>query len=466
MTQLWVWIICCFLAALVLRRRIRVAIGAVLALWVLVPAVGNPLITGVANGPLSVHAATWFILAILAVRLLHDPGSVTAVLGRHFALFLIMAMVILAAALSSLTSLAGGGMVLLVDQIAAPVAFFLIMLSAAAGDEGLVSMVRAVLIGLAAVAGLVALAQWLTHSVLFYEAGFRTQYWFNPGTDRWMGTLDQPLALSLLISVTAPLVAGLSRNALQSVLLVLMVVGVLITQSRVGILVVALSVAAVVVFAKRRIWVRVVLLAVLSVATWLIMTSPLIEGVVARFEDDTGSAEARARALEYFLARWTDYLIAGQGVGSSYRVAVQGGLQTSFENPLVMYSVDFGIVFAVLYFGAMAILVLRNAGRHHYRGLTLAGILAVAVCQTYSSLATRSAAGIIVWTVLAMVVIAGESVAGQEQELAVASVHRPAHVAGGPADRPSLLPAPRAARAAAHSGAHAAAPAAAAGPGP
>src|SRR4029453_3852656 len=116
-----------------------------------------------------------------------------------------------------------------------------------------------------------------------------------------------------------------------------------------------------------------------------------------------------------------DYLIAGQGIGASYRVAVQGGLQTSFENPLVMYSIDFGIVFAALYFGCMAFLVLRNAPRHHFRGLTLAGVLAVGVPQTYSSLATRSAAGIIVWTILAMIAIAGEAAYRRESSAGLGS---------------------------------------------
>jgi hypothetical protein len=121
--------------------------------------------------------------------------------------------------------------------------------------------------------------------------------------------------------------------------------------------------------------------------------------------DDTGSSEARAKALEYFLSRWSDFAVAGQGIGSSYRVAVQAGLQSSFENPTLMYGVDFGILFAVLYFGSMAVLVVRGF-RTGNPGLALAGIMALVIPQTYSSLATRSAGGIIVWTVLAMVVIA------------------------------------------------------------
>ncbi|WP_115790090.1 hypothetical protein [Arthrobacter silvisoli] len=415
MVRLALWIVCCFGFAWLFRRRIRWVFAAVLGLWMLVPTVGSPLITGVDSGSLSIHAASWLIFAAFVVRLAHDPVSLSRVLGREFFLFMGLALVVLAAFLASRTSQEGGGMVLLVDQILAPVLFFLVLLSAALTDPDLATALRTILLTLVAVTCVIALVQWLTHSVLFYEEGFLTQYWFNPETDRWMGTLDQPLALSLAICVAAPLVAGLKHNSVQALLLILMITGVLVTQSRVGLFVVGFSVVAVVLFARRRVWVKIAFLAVLSVATWFIVQSPLVAGVAQRLADDTGSAEARARAMEYFVAHWADYFIAGQGIGASYRVAVQGGLQTSFESPLVMYSIDFGIVFALLYFGMMAYLVLKHATRHHFRGLTLAGVLAVAVPQTYSSLATRSAAAIVIWTVFAMLVMAGDKVVRQRQ---------------------------------------------------
>jgi O-Antigen ligase len=417
MVRLALWIVCCFGFAWLFRWRIRWAFAAVLGLWMLVPTVGSPLITGVDGGALSMHAASWLIFAVFIVRMLHDPVSLRQVLGRQFFLFMALGLVVLAAFLASRTSQEGGGMVLMVDQILAPVLFFLLLLSAAIKDPDLVTALRTMFLTLVAITCVIALVQWLSHSVLFYEEGFLTQYWFNPETDRWMGTLDQPLALSLAICVAAPLVAGLKHNSLQALLLLLMITGVLVTQSRVGLFVVGFSVVAVVLFAKRRVWVKIAFLAVLGVATWFIVQSPLVAGVAQRLEDDTGSAEARARALEYFVAHWSDYFIAGQGIGASYRVAVQGGLQTSFENPLVMYSIDFGIVFAVLYFSVMAYLVLKHAPRHHFRGLTLAGLLAVAVPQTYSSLATRSAAAIIIWTVFAMLVMAGDEVVRQQEAL-------------------------------------------------
>lgn len=441
--QLGLWIGLCLAAGFALRTRPRVTVGAVLALWFLVPAVGSSVITGVTSGPLSLHAASWLIFAVFATRLLNGPAAFKVVLGRHFTLAVLLAVVVVAAVLASRAADSGGGMVLLADQIVAPVLFFFLLLSVAATDPKLVTWLRTILLWLVAAVCLVALLQWLTHSPLVYEQGFSKQYWYKPENNRWMGTVDQPLALSLIIVAAAPLVAGLKRNLVQLVLLVLMIVGILVTQSRAGLVVLALCIAVVVLFARRPAWLKTILLSMIAAAALVITTSPLVEGVVGRIEDDTGSTEARALSLQYFFNHWGGYAIAGQGSGASYRVAVQGGLETSFENPLLMYSVDFGIAFAVLYFGAMVALVLRNAFSHRVRGLTLAAILVVAVPQTYSSLATRSVAGILVWTVLAMLVMAAEEARRERQAAATASpaAHQPA-ATGRRRDRgPAMAPA-------------------------
>lgn len=403
--QLAAWAGVCLAAAFLFRKRARVPLAAVLGLWLLVPAIGAATLTGVSSGPLSVHPATWLVLCIFLVRLFHDPASVRIVLGRHFLLFLVLGLVIVAAYLATSTSDSGGGMVLLVDQIMLPVLFFLLLLAEAVRGGGLVVLLRAVLLVLVALACAVAVAQWLSGNVLFYEAGFKTQYWFARNSGRWMGTLDQPLALSLVVSVAAPLVAGLTRQWLQAGLLGLMAVAVLISQSRVGLVALAVATVVVVLFVRRPVWVKTAMLLVMTGVGAAIMVSPLVAGVAARVANDTGSSEARGIALDYFISRWHDYAVAGQGIGSSYRVAVQAGLQTSFENPILMYGIDFGLLFAVLYFGAMTVLVLRGM-RTGYPGLALAAIMALVIPQTYSSLATRSAGGIVVWTVLAMVVIA------------------------------------------------------------
>lgn len=439
--QLAAWIVLCLMAAFLLRARARVLITAVLCLWMLVPAVGSPLITGVGSGPLSLHAASWLILAIFIARMLHDPWSVHVALARHFFQFLTLAVVMAAAFLASATSGAGGGMVLLVDQIVVPVVFCLVLLAEADRAGGLVAILRTVILTLVAIVCVIAIAQWLTNSFLFYESGYTNDYWFRRNSGRWMATLDQPLALSLVIALSAPLVAGLKRIWLQVLLLALMVVGVLITQSRVGLAALAVTVVVTLLFAKFRVWIKAAMLVGAAAGAAAIMASPLIAGVAARVVDDAGSAQARSLARDYFLTRWSDYALAGEGIGSSYRLARQIGLETSFENPILMYSLDVGIIFALLYFGAMLAIVVLKGPRNGYKGLLLAGIMAVIIPQTYSSLATRSAAAIIVWTVLAMVIIAGDEAQDRARVLRARQERGEAAAAEAASPRGSLIPA-------------------------
>src|SRR6476660_5974260 len=129
--QLALWIGLCLAAAVVFRRRPRVLIVAVVGLWLLVPAVGASVVTGVDAGPLGFHPATWLVLALFAVRMLHDPWSIQRALARRFLLFVVLAVVVIAALLSSLTTSTAGGLLVLVDQILIPVLFFLFLLSEA-----------------------------------------------------------------------------------------------------------------------------------------------------------------------------------------------------------------------------------------------------------------------------------------------------------------------------------------------
>lgn len=419
--QLAAWIVACGVFAIGFRQRPAVSLVAVLALWFLVPTVGSPLITGQPTGFLSMHAATWLIVAAFVAALEHDTDALLAAIARHIYVFLALGVVIGAAVLTTATRVGGGGTVLLVDQIVAPIMFFLLVLAAASRNPELVGWLRVALLSLAAIVSGVAVAQWYSESVLFYEDGFLTQYWFNPDNRRWMGVLDQPLTLSMAMCVLAPLVAG-ARAIVQVPLLALMSMAVMVSQSRVG-LVIFIIVLVYLVFSSRTgPLAKGGMILGLTVAGAALLTTPVAEGLLGRIEDDTGSFAARSEATASFFDNWLDYLVVGNGIGSSYGIAEQSGLSTSLESSILMYSVDLGVIFAVLYFGAIFALVVKYAGSNGIRGLGLAAFLAVMIPQTYSALGTRSAAGILMWAVVAMLVAAGERTRelGAEEDLAVA----------------------------------------------
>ncbi|MHA7269818.1 hypothetical protein [Arthrobacter sp. HLT1-20] len=408
MLQLGLWIGLCGAAAFGLRRKPFILVVAALALMFLVPTVGSPLITGQSAGPLSLHAGTWLIFLTLLVQFMFYSETVFKVISKDIFLFLILAVVFAAGVLATREG-GGGGLVVLVDQVMAPVMLFILIVSMGPGDPALVGKIRAVLLTLAAIVSIIAIIQWSTHSVLFYEKGFETQYWFTPEQSRWMGTFDQPLALSFALCTVGALLAGIRRLAIQLPLLALFATAVLTTQSRVGILIFLAVALLVVMRSTAKFLAKAFMLSVLIGAGYLFYDSPLAAGVLGRFVDDTGSGQAREAATRFFLDTWPQFVLTGQGMTSSYQVGQTAGLGTSLESSILMYSIDVGVLFALMYFGTMIFIVLRGAVAKIGGGLVLAGILAVAIPQTYSSLATRSVAGIIVWTILALIVLATDA---------------------------------------------------------
>jgi len=403
--QLVAWIALCVVVAVLTRNHPRIYLSAAVVAWFAIPVVGSRLVTGEAGGPLSFHPATWLIAASAGVQLLHNPRAVAAAVAHKVHIFLALALV--AGAAVAATVVHRGSFVVLVDQLLAPVTFFLLILAAGLADAGLLAVLKNLLVTLGVAVSTVALTQTLMGQVIFYESGFLTQYWFDPEDNRWMGTIDQPLALSLALCMIAPLVAGLRHPGLQLVMLVLFGAGVLASQSRLGIIAYAL-VAVFAVLRSRIPWQgKVPLTAILAGAAWFVAGSTLSAGVAQRFADDTGSTAARADALGFFLTRWQDFLVAGEGMSASYRVSAAGGLITSLESSILMYAVDIGVVFALLYFGVMAVLIARNWRQRACPGLALGSLMGLLIVQTYSALATRSVAGILIWTMLALLVLAG-----------------------------------------------------------
>ena len=222
-----------------------------------------------------------------------------------------------------------------------------------------------------------------------------------------MGTIDQPLALSLALCVIGTLVAGVRHRLLQVLLLLLFSAGVVVSQSRVGIVAFILVLVYVILRGPDGWKVKLPLLALTGTAGWLFALNSISEGLAQRFADDSGSSAARSDALVFFAGRWQDYLVAGGGISASYKLAEEGGLSTSLESSILMYAIDIGVVFALLYFGLMAVLIVVNWGQKRCPGLGMGALMGLLIMQSYSALATRSVVGILIWTILGMLVLAG-----------------------------------------------------------
>jgi hypothetical protein len=404
-TLLLAWVAFCLVFAVLARNRPMVSVGFATALWFLVPSIAGHLITGQADGALSFHPASWAVLTTFGVQVFYNGRRLLAVVAEHILLFLVFVVVIAVAWVNTRFGTYGGGTVILVDQIVIPVLVFVLVLLGATVRS--LQRFRTTLIVLTSISVVVAIVQWSVKETVFYTAQFDETYWFDARYDRWMGTFDQPLALSLVVCVVTPLLVAVTRWWIRIPLLALMVMGALVSQSRLGIALVLLGAVYVVIATattpgRRALGVIVTVGAVIGLAF-----TPIAAGVLGRLENDTGSTHARELAISFFLSDWPQFFLVGQGISSSYRVASAAGLGTSLESSILMYAIDIGIVFAVLYFGSMVYLLVRYRSSTAVRGIQVAGLLAFVIPMTYSALATRSVAGILVWSVLALVTATG-----------------------------------------------------------
>jgi hypothetical protein len=108
-------------------------------------------------------------------------------------------------------------------------------------------------------------------------------------------------------------------------------------------------------------------------------------GVLDRFQDDSGSTRVRVLAYQQFLDSWSDHLIVGGGAASSYSVAQSAGLSTSFESSGLTYSLDFGVIPTLAYFGSLVSLALPSKGwGRAIKGSGVAFVVAFVVFNSYS----------------------------------------------------------------------------------
>ncbi|WP_406832164.1 O-antigen ligase family protein [Pedococcus sp. KACC 23699] len=401
--QLALWFVVCVSATVLLTRRPVVVVLMAVTLWCLVPGVAGHQLTGQTSGVLALQPAVVLVLVATGVRVLYAPRSLRDVVRARPEWTVLLAMV---AAVSLVTGYLNGlghaSITTGVNQVLGPVLLFFLIGAAVLEQPAHVELIRRWLIGLASLEAVIALAQKLTGSTLLYASDYDGQVFRRTSPDRWMGTFDHPLVLSLFLCLAIFWLTGLRRTWLAMTLMVLFAGGILMSQSRVG---TGVAVAGTLYFVlrarvplDRRVAVLVVVVAAAAVAVRL----GVVDSLLARVQDDTGSSTARKLALEYFAQHFDDYRWFGHGLNASFDVSGGAGLGTSFESAFLMYTIDLGFVVAVLYFGVMLWTVVRAAGRSYLPGIAGGAAVAVVVPQTFSALSGVTAAPALVWTACAL----------------------------------------------------------------
>lgn len=402
--QVVAWgIVCLLVAVATLRRPLALALGA-MSLWVLVPGIAAPVVTGVSTGPLAVHPAALLVLVGALVQLIERPRRIVAALAhRPEWSILLFTVAGVATAIGFYSGLGPDSFAAACNQVLGPLTLFLLLGAALLERPERLATVRTWFVVAATGEALLAIAQLALQSPILFSAQVAEQRFFRQNLNRWMGTLDHPLILSFLLAVALFLLASYRRWYVILPLMLAMCGGVVVTQSRVGVIAAVVAVFYVAGRAPLRGPAeRVMLLLPLALGAVVAVSSGVTEGIQARVVDDTGSTSARADALGYFLDHVNDFFWLGQGLNGSFAVSDNAGLGTSFESAALMYSIDIGIVATVLYFGVMLLTVLRSFRRSAMVGVTGAAATAFLIPQSFSALSGSTAAPMIAWAVFAL----------------------------------------------------------------
>ncbi len=427
MVQLAAWLVLCLAIAWLLRNRVAYAIAVAIVVWAAVPALGGHHLTGLSGSGIAFHPATWLVLLTFAVQLVTNPLAIARVLGRHY-LVVLSVVVFIAGAFITSRFTASGGTRLLMDQIVAPFLLWLIVVAAGEGRREVLKVVRnAILLGVA-FQSVMALLQLAFDDVLLYANDYAQLDWFTPEQfhQRWMGTADSPLVLSMAACVAAALALSVRLPVWRFTLVGLYASAAVITQSRTGVIVIGLVVVYAIIRSRMALWSRALAsIAVAGIAFYL-LGSTLVAGVAGRFANDTGSTNARVLAFRFVADHWTEFLLTGQGLISSYTIARNAGLETSLENSFLMYAIDTGFLLATLYFGTQVVIVARyGLAQLSVRGVTLAAGIGVLMQHSFSAVAFANQSGTLIWACLALVVVAWSLPLSNQPPVPLATSQRP-----------------------------------------
>jgi hypothetical protein len=394
-------------AAIWARRRSDRALLIVVALAVLIPSVARPPLMG----PLNLFAPQTLFLAIyLAVRALTANGRARPA-GSRMALIVTVATILLLLAAVVSTLLGPGPRYLpgIADSLVAPLVLFALVMRDKDRREAWSQTVRNGLLGLAVFESFLALIQFTTGRVLFFETARQEFWWYTSNQfNRATGTLDSPLDLAMLLCIALPLAVMARRSWVRLAAMFLVTAGIALTASRLAL---GLSAAA---------WLFALLgtrlsigkkasIAVAAITSLIVLLqTDLARTALDRLSGSVASSEVRGTAVSYMLQNVSDFAFLGYGYSRGGSLRDAGVLASSIENAALSFAYDFGALPTALWFLAMIVLALVAWRVTERRGLALALAFGLVMAVGYSSLSTRSAATPVFW---ALVTLAAVSIA-------------------------------------------------------
>ena len=277
-----------------------IAVALALATWVALPAVAAQLVTGETTGPLAVHPATLLVLAVFAVQLLFRPRPIGSAVARYPLLVVRHGDLRRRQPVDEHRQRQRRDSSCCSTRSWRPLLVFVLLVASARGNRRDVMILRNTVLALAALESVLTIVQAAAGS----DAACSRSYYADAAVVQPVEVrpLDGHHRLAADPRLPALRRRGARRSASERVglrlaLLGLYLVSVLITQSRIGVAVICAVILYTVLRSRMAIWARALASVIVVAAGYVLLTSTLVAGFASRLADDTGSADARQRAL-------------------------------------------------------------------------------------------------------------------------------------------------------------------------
>lgn len=395
--DIYIWLVACALFVLITSKRPMVGLLASMLLWLCLPNVASPLLTG-SGQPFDLHPASWLTIVQFGAFLsLSRPQWRTGGKSKRFPWwFAAITLLMIFAVILNYSVQGFQSISLVVNLMLAPMVWFLMAMLTVRNDRGLLPRFVLTFLVAATINAVVALLQFASKSVIFYVDYYSNEYWFSTDLSRAIGLADSPVSLGMILVAAIPLLATFRRPSVRLSISIVFLLAAIATQSRVSVAMVAIGVFYVM-FAGRFTVGRVVSLGAFVLAALVIMNGSLVNGLFARIQDDNNSAALRTEALEYFGGIWESVIISGFGAGTGVSLRTEGILESSLENGYLIYAYEFGIFFAVALLTVQVVLILRRPIRRNFGPGTFAASLVVINVFSFSSIGASGTMSFVMW---------------------------------------------------------------------
>lgn len=383
--------------AVLTARRPVAAVAAVLAVTAALPYGAAQSVFGS-----SWHPGTLLVIAVVIAQVIARPGPVSAVAVRMTGVLLALGGFLAIAFVTSYLTGRTSSIGTLVLQVVAPVALLVIMRATVGADQRAGRRLGLVVVAVGVVQALVVIGVFTGLVPQPWATFVESSRWWAVDPSRMVGTLEHPLVTALWMAAAVPFVATLRRSWVQCTTVLVLLGAVALTGSRLSLVVAAVSAVIVLFRSRAHPFVKVVSLAAVFVGGAAMLLGAAGATVSERFADDGGSGSVRAEVFELFGTVWQQTVVVGRGFGASEEVTRNALIGATFENPILMFAVDFGGVAAVLFFGALVVIVFGSPGVTRLTGARLAASGVLVAVLGFNSLSTNAAVGPLLFTVLAL----------------------------------------------------------------